>query len=587
MKKKKFQLILIKPSHYDDDGYLLQWLHASTPSNTLAALYGLARDCATRQVLGEGVEIEIHVFDETVNRIRFKPLLRAFGESGNQGLVALCGVQSNQYPRAVDLAMRFREAGIPVCIGGFHVSGSIAMLDQMPPELQEAMDAGISLFAGEVEGRLDALLQDAAAGSLKPLYNFIADLPDLAGVPQPALPSDQIKRTGGKATVDAGRGCPFLCSFCTVINVHGRKSRFRSADDVERLVRNNLAEGINSFLITDDNFARNKNWEAICDRLIRMREEEGLEIRLSIQVDTVSHKIPGFIEKSGRAGVNRVFIGMENINPETLKQARKGQNSITEYRALLLAWQQAGAVTHVGYILGFPSDTPESIARDIGIIQRELPVEVLDFFILTPLPGSQDHKEFFMKGVEMDGDLNRYDTFHVTMDHPRMSRQELLDAYRNAWRLYYTPQHVETVLRRSAARGEPLGHMTTKLLIFSASQEIEDVHPLDAGLIRRKYRRDRRPGLPRENPLLFYPRYAGESLRKYTRLLRLFWKFQRIRRRVERDPQAASYRDAATTPVSDAELSQLEIFNISDASRQAMSKARRRKGARGAVSSSA
>jgi len=89
---------------------------------------------------------------------------------------------------------------------------------------------------------------------------------------------------------------------------------------------------------------------------------------------------------------------MENINPETLKQARKGQNSITEYRALLLAWQQAGAVTHVGYILGFPLDTPESIARDIGIIQRELPVDVLDFFILTPLPGSQDHKQFFLEG---------------------------------------------------------------------------------------------------------------------------------------------------------------------------------------------
>jgi len=183
----------------------------------------------------------------------------------------------------------------------------------------------------------------------------------------------------------------------------------------------------------------------------------------------------------------------------------------------------------------------------------------------------------------MDEDLNRYDTFHVTMDHPRMSRQELLDAYRNAWRNYYTPQHVETVLYRAAARSEPLGHMTIKLFIFFACQEIEDVHPLDAGLIRRKYRRDRRPGLPLEHPLLFYPRYVGESLRKYARLLGLFWKFQRIRRRVERDPQAASYRDAATTPVSDEELSRLEIFNISGASRQAMDKTQRRKAGRGAI----
>jgi len=530
------------------------------------------------------VEIEIQVFDETINRIRFKSLLQLFRKSDHQGLVALCGVQSNQYPRAVDIAQRFREADVPVCIGGFHVSGSVAMLDQISPELQEAMDAGISLFAGEVEGRLETLLQDAAADSLKPLYNFVTDLPGLDGLPPPALPSDQIKRTGGKATVDAGRGCPFLCSFCTVINVHGRRSRFRSADDVERLVRNNLADGIKSFLVTDDNFARNKNWEAICDRLISMREGESLDIRFSIQVDTVSHKILGFIEKCSRAGVNRVFLGLESINPETLKQARKGQNSITEYRAVLQAWQQVGAVTHAGYILGFPSDTPESIARDIGIIQRELPVEVLDFFILTPLPGSQDHKELFLKGAKMESDLNKYDTFHVTMDHPRMSRQELLDAYRNAWRIYYSPEHVETVLRRSAARGEPLGHMAIKMLVFFACQEIENVHPLDGGLIRRKYRHDRRPDLPLESPLLFYPRYIAESLRKYTRLLGLFWKYQRIRRRVERDPQAASHCDLATTPVSDEELGKLEIFNVTDASRQAMDNAQRRKTAKGATS---
>ena len=67
---------------------------------------------------------------------------------------------------------------------------------------------------------------------------------------------------------DAGRGCPFSCSFCTIINVQGRKSRARNADDVERLVRADLAQGVHNFFITDDNLARNQNWEAIFDRLI-------------------------------------------------------------------------------------------------------------------------------------------------------------------------------------------------------------------------------------------------------------------------------------------------------------------------------
>jgi radical SAM superfamily enzyme YgiQ (UPF0313 family) len=70
-------------------------------------------------------------------------------------------------------------------------------------------------------------------------------------------------------SLDAGRGCPYQCSFCTIIKVQGRKSRYRSADDCEQIVRTNVAQGIHRFFITDDNFARNKNWEAILDRMIR------------------------------------------------------------------------------------------------------------------------------------------------------------------------------------------------------------------------------------------------------------------------------------------------------------------------------
>ena len=129
----------------------------------------------------------------------------------------------------------------------------------------------------------------------------------------------------------------------------------RSADDVERIVRANLAQGVHNFFITDDNLARNQNWEAIFDRLIKMREEEGLRIQLIAQVDTMCHKIRGFIEKAGRAGVNRVFIGMENINPEALKEARKGQNRITEYRTMLQAWHRAAPSRTPAISWGFPA----------------------------------------------------------------------------------------------------------------------------------------------------------------------------------------------------------------------------------------
>src|SRR6185436_16486382 len=131
-------------------------------------------------------------------------------------------------------------------------------------EIREAMDMGITIVAGECEeGRLDEILLDAYAGTLKPLYNFLKDLPSLEGQPTPILPRGEIEKNVALWTsFDLGRGCPFQCSFCTIINVQGRKSRFRSADDLERIVRDNAEQGINKFFITDDNFARNKDWES-------------------------------------------------------------------------------------------------------------------------------------------------------------------------------------------------------------------------------------------------------------------------------------------------------------------------------------
>src|SRR6266481_1279631 len=108
--------------------------------------------------------------------------------SGGRGMVGLVGVQTNQFPRALDIARPLRAAGIAVCIGGFHVSGCLAMLPQRPPEIEEALALGISLFAGEGEGgRLDEVLRDACAGGLKPIYDHLKDMPDLAGAVAPFL----------------------------------------------------------------------------------------------------------------------------------------------------------------------------------------------------------------------------------------------------------------------------------------------------------------------------------------------------------------------------------------------------------------
>jgi hypothetical protein len=179
------------------------------PSNSLAALYGIAADCAAREVLGPDVGIDITVIDETNTRVNVPSLLSLLKANDNFGMVALVGVQSNQYPRALDIARPFRNADIPVAMGGFHVSGCLSMLDGQAVGLDACREMGVAMFAGEVEGRLDKVLQDAAYGTLAPLYNFMNYLPSIEGAAVPFLPKANVAQTLGLSTsFDAGRGCP-------------------------------------------------------------------------------------------------------------------------------------------------------------------------------------------------------------------------------------------------------------------------------------------------------------------------------------------------------------------------------------------
>jgi hypothetical protein len=452
------------------------------------------------------------------------------------------------------------------------------MLPQMPPEMRAAQEMGIAFFAGEAEqGRLDEVLRDAYRGTLKPLYNHMDDLPSLEGEPAPFLPQKHVRRTSGSlSSIDLGRGCPYQCSFCTIINVQGRKSRFRTPDDLEKIVRENVAQGIKRFFITDDNFARNKHWEPLFDRMIQLKVGEGMNIGFTIQVDTMCHRIENFIEKATQAGVRRVYIGLENINPDNLIGAKKRQNKITEYRVMVQKWREHGAITYAGYILGFPGDTKESILRDVEIVKRELPVDVLEFFFLTPLPGSEDHKILDGKGVWMDPDLNKYDLCHRVAHHQKMSDAEWEDAYWAAWKAYYTPEHLRTLLRRIAANklGRPKTTLTT-ILWFTLMLHFEGVHPLEGGALRLKFRRDRRHGMPLESRAGFYARIIGEMTVK----LRGYWRVYRQAKATLDEVMAApdrwTYTDLAIAPPLENELDTLDLYHATSGGEAALARKRR------------
>jgi radical SAM superfamily enzyme YgiQ (UPF0313 family) len=511
LKQKQLQIVLIKPSKYDDAGYVIRHFRGVLPSNTLACLSSLTSDVAKREVLGKDVELKVELFDDTVQQIPVNRIIKSNQLPRRRTIVALVGVQSNQFPRAADLARKFREGGLQVLIGGFHVSGMLAMSQVITPEIQELIDIGVTVVKGEVEETWGDILTDAFEDNLKPVYDFLDCKPELYNQPIPMIDRSYLKRfiVSNFGTIDCSRGCPFNCSFCSIINVQGREMRVRSPESLAKSIRENYRlHRIYFYFFTDDNFARNRCWRDIFMMLIRLREEEHIPLHFMIQVDTQSHRIPEFVDLAARAGCTQVFIGMESINPKNLKAVGKTQNKVQDYKDLIAAWHNAKIATHVAYIFGFPYDTPDSIREDVGRLQNELGVEQASFFMLTPIPGSYDHARMVQNGEAMNPDLNEYDSFHETTRHPNFAPGELFASYREAWKNFYSFHYMRDVLSR--ANPENYWNIFCDFLWYKNSALIEGGHPMIHGFFRLKDRRDRRPGFAVESRLKHFVRRSRE-----------------------------------------------------------------------------
>jgi radical SAM superfamily enzyme YgiQ (UPF0313 family) len=495
---RKLRIVLIKPSKYDDDGYVIRFWKGVLPSNTLNVLHGLTDDVRRRRVFGD-LRIEVTTFDETAEKVPIKKIISWRRGSGTALLVCLVGVQTNQFPRALDMARIFRAAGITVIMGGFHTSGTINMLSEQEPDIQELVSESICVVSGEVEGKWDGILSDFLHGQLKPIYSFAQDLQSLVDIGDAPLPKTSPKTMEHFAhpawgTADTSRGCPFACSFCTIINVQGRKMRERSPESIAAMVRANyLNSGISFYFFTDDNFARKKLWRETFEALIKLHEDEGIKASFMMQVD-LARKPKDFVKLAAKAGCTQVFIGMESVNPENLKAEGKKQNNVEEYRAIIKEWHEAGVVVHTGYIIGLPWDTKEQVARDIEFLMHEVGPDQASFFMLTPLPGSHDHREMKRRGEWMDPDFNKRDSFHATIQHPRMTAEEWTEAYENAWKTFYSKDNMIRVLSRWKDHPRNYWNLMSIFFWYKNAALIEKQHPMVAGFFRLKERKSRRPG---------------------------------------------------------------------------------------------
>ncbi len=210
-----------------------------------------------------------------------------------------------------------------------------------------------------------------------------------------------------------------------------------------------------------------------------------------------------------------IFIGLENINPDNLESVKKRQNRIEDYREMLLAWKKHPVIITCGYIIGFSNDTKASILRDVEILKRELPIDLLTLNNLTPLPGSEDHKKLKQAGAWMDPDFNKYDLNYRVTHHPKMTDQEWDEVFMEAHRAFYTFDHMAKIFRRMCQLRNAMKLTMLKMLMcYRDGQLIDRVSYAEFGALRIVRRKQRRYGLPIESPFVFYPREAWRFARK-------------------------------------------------------------------------
>jgi radical SAM superfamily enzyme YgiQ (UPF0313 family) len=473
------RVYFIKPSRYDEDGYVQFFRYGVQPNNTLTVLKALNDTLNKRLAPERNIILETVIWDEICDGVVTPETILAIKEKahedGVQLLIGLAGVQSNQYPRGRDLALQFVAKQIPTMMGGFHVSGY--------PQSREFLNScGITTIVGEAETIWADLIEDFLKSGLKPNYAVTEGIraktgqediivPVITDAQLPTIDDRYLSRffTTTMTTLDTSRGCPFTCSYCSVKNVMGRTMRSREPGAVVNWVRDAVRfHGIQSLFLVDDDFFRSPRWEEILTGLIEVRKEfPRFSFMMQVDVDascfanveegeseTAKHRrSKRFTELAARAGCYQAFVGIESLNPDNLNYATKYQNTedrqhrmtvedarkrvLNKYRRVVRNWHQVGVSVHAGYMLGFPFDGPDC-GRVAAQMLRKIGFDMVSFFIMTPLPGTEDQVRYAKEGQIVDWDFNNLDSQHVTLSHDKMDTYSWYQAYRDAFKGFYS-----------------------------------------------------------------------------------------------------------------------------------------------------
>ncbi|HEY2934596.1 MAG TPA: radical SAM protein [Acidobacteriota bacterium] len=463
---KKLRVVILKPSKYGPNGHVERFRWGFMPNSTVPYL----RSMTPRVV--EGHTVETFAIDEYVQSdLDYLKLLH----TKDPTLLAIVGVQSHQLHRSLDLAAYARRHGIRNCIiGGPHC---------MTCDTAPLQNRGVSFSLAEAEMVWPAILSDAANDRLQPVYGEGQRWQQQLDSPVLTPPSgrDLRRYIVPMLGVYPARGCPFNCNFCSVIKIAGRKIRSQPLEITLASLRAARAAGIRLIMFVSDNF--NKYQEAA--ELLQAMIDERIRIPFFVQCDTQIAHQPELVDLLARAGCFQIFLGVESFNRKTLRDAKKYQNHPEDYTMIVALCRSRGIGIHFSNIIGFPDDTGESVLEHLHAVQAMAP-DVASFYILTPIPGTEQYDDFLAADLITETNLDRYDGSCPTWRHPHLRPEELRKLLFYCYRKFYSTSHViRRSLERFYRKADPFELLITSgCSFFSRLSAFKQVHPMSGGIAR-------------------------------------------------------------------------------------------------------
>jgi len=330
---------------------------------------------------------------------------------------------------AYDIAGKFRARGIPVVLGGPHVT--------LRPD--EAAKHADTIFLGEAEGLWQEFLAAFEQGNHGKIYRCLS-VPSLEHTPQ-ARKDLFHRKDHTSGVLFASRGCPNICDFCSVAVMY--KNRLRKRPVAEAAAEFASFKG-KIIIFWDDNIAGDPAYAKELFRAIAPYHKWW-----SSQASIQAGQDDEFLELAARSGCKQLFVGLESISQASMNEVHKRFNRVEEYGEIIQRIHAHGIAVQAGIVFGFDNDTPEIFGETLDFLENS-GVQNATFNILTPFPGTPLFRRLEAEGRILSYDWGKYNSRSDVVFRPKnMSCEELLEGFKGAVRRFYSAGSIQKRLARS------------------------------------------------------------------------------------------------------------------------------------------